>query len=489
MWQYNAGGQILNVFQWDNTKPFMFLPKEQLPSGVIQFLLIDSDKNPISERLVFNISETDTTKVDFFTNKSNYGQREQVKGSIKLSNYENNPVMASFSVSVTDDKDIKPDTCVNILSTLLLTSEVKGYIESPVYYFSDMNVDKAGKLDLLMMTQGWSRYDVEKVLKGDFERPKNYLELGQYISGSVKGGLFMNKKSGGYPVTLISSKGGVFNQTLTDEEGKFHFLGFEAPDSTSFIIQGLTKKGGDRVELLIDNETFPQSKFTLPHTYTDSPSFEKYMEKADQNFIVTNGMRMIYLKDIEIIGKKNSLSERGKSTFSSGMNPRVSYKDFEKYHPNDIFQVLRNFGGVVVTGDKVSIRGGGDPLVLVDDIQYEAEFLSSIPIQDVDEVEVIKDGTAAIFGMRGANGVIMITTKRGEITSARDIKFNIKYITPLGYQVTKEFYSPRYETEDKKSNPNPDLRTTIHWLLLLKLIIVEVLPLIFTHPTDLLLIR
>lgn len=222
------------------------------------------------------------------------------------------------------------------------------------------------------------------------------------------------------------------------------------------------------MELLIDNETFPQSKFTLPHTYTDSPSFEKYMEKADQNFIVTNGMRMIYLKDIEIIGKKNSLSERGKSTFSSGMNPRVSYKDFEKYHPNDIFQVLRNFGGVVVTGDKVSIRGGGDPLVLVDDIQYEAEFLSSIPIQDVDEVEVIKDGTAAIFGMRGANGVIMITTKRGEITSARDIKFNIKYITPLGYQVTKEFYSPRYETEDKKSNPNPDLRTTIHWAPSLK---------------------
>jgi len=456
-------GLVINAFKWDSSKPFMFLPREDLPSGIIQFLLVDSDMNPISERLVFNINEEDMIKTDFITDKNNYEKRELVKASVKLSDYKNNPTIASLSVSITDDKDIKPDTCVNILSTLLLASELKGYIESPAYYFYNNRTDRQNKLDLLMMTQGWSRYDVEKILKGDFQKPKGYLEMGQYISGIAKGGIFMNRKSGGYPITLISPEAKMFSQTLTDENSKFYFMGFEAPDSTSFIIQGLTKKGGSRVELLIDKESFPESKFSLPFTSTANSSFEKYIEKAEHNFVLTNGMRMIYLKDIEIIGKKNILSERGKSSFSSGMNPRVSYKEFEQYHPSDIFQVLRNFSGVVVSGDKVSIRGGGDPLILVDDIEYDPEFLSMIPVQDVDEIEVIKDGTAAIFGMRGGNGVIMITTKRGEISSVRDLQFNIKKITPLGYQVTKKFYSPQYDTRDKKSDANPDLRTTIYW--------------------------
>lgn len=457
-------GQILNVFKWDNNKPFVFLPKKGLPSGVIQFLLVDTNMNPVSERLIFNDSETYRMNVSFTTDKENYSKREQVKSSLKLTDYDNNPQIASFSVSVTDDKNIKPDTCVNILSTLLLTSDLKGYIESPAYYFSGNESGKYNKLDLVMMTHGWSRYDVKKILKGDFEKPKSYLELGQFISGTVKGGFFMNKKSEGYPVTLISLREGVFNQSFTNEEGKFQFQGFETPDSTSFIVQGLTKKGGNRVELLIDEEKFPESRFSLPFTSMNNRSlFEKYMQKADHNFVLTNGMRMIYLKDIEIIGQENILSKKRKSTFSSAMNPSVSHKEFEKYHPADIFQVLRNFAGVMVTGDKVSIRGGGDPLILIDDIQYGSDMLYNIPIQDVDEIEVVKDGTAAIFGMRGSNGAIIITTKRGEINYSRNDNFNLKKITPLGYQTTKEFYSPQYETIEQKSVVDPDLRTTIYW--------------------------
>ncbi len=457
-------GHVLNIFKWNKEKAFATISKTGLPSGVIQILLVDSNMNPVSERLVFNVNKADLTDTEFITNKSNYAGREQVKGSIKLKGFENNGQIAGLSVSVTDDKDVKIDTCVNILSSLLLTSELKGYIESPAYYFSDDVKDKPVYADLLMMTQGWSRYDVGRILKGDLEKPKGYLELGQYLSGTVKGGFFMNKKSEGYPVTLISLRNNIFKDTSTNKEGRFYFQGFEAPDSTTFIVQGLTKKGKDGVDLLIDEEIFPENKFSLPFSSVENRSlFEKYMKKADENFILANGMRMIYLKEVEILGRKKADDNKERSVYSSNMNPRISHEEFEKSNPADIFHILRNFAGVQVSGNNISIRGGKQPLILVDDMQYETDMLSDIPISDIDEVEIIKDGTAAIFGMRGGNGVIMITTKRGEINFKKNDKFNIKSITPLGYQVTKEFYSPQYATKEQRAAADPDLRTTVYW--------------------------
>lgn len=71
--------------------------------------------------------------------------------------------------------------------------------------------------------------------------------------------------------------------------------------------------------------------------------------------------------------------------------------------------------GVTVVGNKIRIREtgplneGGDPLLIVDGI--EVSDLNSINPNDVDSVEVLKDSSASIYGVRGGNGVILITTK------------------------------------------------------------------------------
>ena len=72
-------------------------------------------------------------------------------------------------------------------------------------------------------------------------------------------------------------------------------------------------------------------------------------------------------------------------------------------------------GVQVLPGNRILVRGLGtnsgqsDPLILVDGV--EITDLSSINPSDVQSVDVIKDGSAAIYGVRGANGVILITTK------------------------------------------------------------------------------
>lgn len=72
--------------------------------------------------------------------------------------------------------------------------------------------------------------------------------------------------------------------------------------------------------------------------------------------------------------------------------------------------------GVTVSGKSIIIRGIGtngsntQPLILVDGV--EVSNLDSVDPQYVEDVTVIKDGSAAMYGVRGANGVILITLKR-----------------------------------------------------------------------------
>lgn len=74
--------------------------------------------------------------------------------------------------------------------------------------------------------------------------------------------------------------------------------------------------------------------------------------------------------------------------------------------------------GVQVMGTTIRVRGtnsinsSSDPLILVDGL--EMSDISNLNPNDVDSVEVIKDGSASIYGIRGANGVILIKTKKAK---------------------------------------------------------------------------
>ena len=70
--------------------------------------------------------------------------------------------------------------------------------------------------------------------------------------------------------------------------------------------------------------------------------------------------------------------------------------------------------GIFIRGIRTFRRNGGtrDPLIIVDNVERDLTFLDAFPIENI---TILKDAaSAAIYGMRGANGVIMVTTKRGE---------------------------------------------------------------------------
>jgi TonB-dependent SusC/RagA subfamily outer membrane receptor len=463
-------GLLLSILKWDDKKDFISYDKDRLPSGVINILLVNSKLMPISERLVFNLNRSDIANYNITTDKVNYGKRELVKASLNLKDSKNQPIAANLSVSVTDDSDVTPDSCVNVLTSMFLTSDLRGYIENPSYYFKDGDAKTSMHLDMLMMTQGWRRYNIRKVLADTIEEPQIPIEMGQEISGKVKSGILLNKNSANYPVTILSTTNPFFEQTFTDKNGAFMFNHFELPDSACYIIQAQTKKNGNRVDLSLDPENFPPEKGEIYfQKRVDLGKIKDYIVKASQKYTYENGIRMINLDAVTVTAERKKKSN-GNSIYSSAFNTVVSADQIVEKNATDIYQLLVGIAGVDVSGNHIRIRNSDNPpLILVDGMDIEEDELGMITVQDVDQIEVAKDpaGTA-IFGGKGNNGVVMISTKKGEGLQTHEENTNIKFVTPLGYQITKQFYNPKYETSEQICNSIPDLRSTIYWCPVLK---------------------
>ena len=92
--------------------------------------------------------------------------------------------------------------------------------------------------------------------------------------------------------------------------------------------------------------------------------------------------------------------------------------DFSTY--SNMYELIRGrFAGVQIINGEIIIRGQNSinsssaALIVVDGVPADYSVLSSIPPVQVKSINVIKDGSSAIYGSRGANGVVLIETKRG----------------------------------------------------------------------------
>lgn len=111
----------------------------------------------------------------------------------------------------------------------------------------------------------------------------------------------------------------------------------------------------------------------------------------------------------------------------TGATSQVKGEDIERMNMPRVDQALQGqMAGVNIStnsgapGGTANIRirgigtsGNNDPLILVDGVIYDAAGLNALNPNDIESVNVLKDGTAGIYGVRAANGVILIETKKG----------------------------------------------------------------------------
>ena len=471
---------------WNWDRELLSLPKDELPSGVLHLVLFDAVFNPVSERLVF-VNNDDYAQVSFSSDINNFTSRALASNHIMLSDADGQPLKGNFSVAVTADHAVVADTSANILTHLLLTSDLRGHIENPAAYFTKDNTSVAA-LDLLMLTQGWRRYDLASMAQGRPAHPTVLVELGGgVISGRVKQ-LAFNRSVEKAQVSIVSMNGDYFDLTETDSDGRFSFIINEHPDSTMFIVHAFHESiiRVTPLELLIDDEIFPpKTHSTLIPLDVSKETVDNYVNKAFQHYRIEEDMWTLILSEVTVSANRNVDAKPARQSYygrpSNSIN--VDSLAFKPYHVAD---VLRRIPGVVVTGQKISIRQQGNPLLVIDDVVqmlskdcsgcldcsecYDCSdclvnyIETMVSVDMIEQIDILKDASnTAVFGTLGGNGVIAIYTKRGFVQKDDRPRDYLKHIQPLGYQQPVEFYAPKYDTPEKRNAQKPDLRTTIHW--------------------------
>ena len=429
--------------------------------GITHFMLIDEQGNALSERLIF-VPDHKPNQWQITTDQPTYGKREKVSLQIAAKDSEGNPVEGTFPVSITDRKSIQPDSLAdNILSNLLLTSDLKGYVEDPAFYFLNQDARTLRSIDYLMMTHGWRRHKMENVLRTPSLNFTNYIEKGQTISGRIMGFFGANVKKG--PICVLAPKYNIIATTETDEKGQF-IVNTSFRDSTTFLVQARTKKGFAGVDILMDPPQYPVATHKAPYFNGATTFMEDYLMNTRDQYYMEGGMRVYNLKEVTVTAKRERPSS--KSIYTGGINTYTVEEDRLQGYGQTAFDAASRLPSVTITnGSEIHIRNNSEPaIIVIDDIVYEdaSDILKDIQVSDMSSISLLRGADAVILGPRASGGAVVITLKDPRNLPARPAQGIITY-TPLGYSESVEFYHPTYDTPEKKNAQRSDFRSTVYW--------------------------
>ena len=456
------------------------LPAKDFPTGILKVTLLSETGEPLNERIAF-IQNPDLLNLTLTANKQVFSTRENVQVNLNVKNKDGNPVNGSFSVSVVDESKILVDENAEntILSYLLLSTEVKGHIEKPNFYFTNVTKESRADLDILMLTQGYRRFEWRELENGNLPVDANAYtpEKTIDISGVLK------TKSGApivdCTITLIPRAGGNLQTATTDNAGKFKFSNLDFSAGTAFILKALSSSGKKGV-LTLDKPESP------PVIEAGEPLDKKYNASADilvsfQNEQKTGAAMASSLTTTQVTNESgNSQIKRNDNYHSSniggpGHADQVILGDAIKNSPslseglNGLLRGVQFSQGAPYLLTGVSISKGSNVinpmLVIIDGVDLGSGVnVDIVNPGSVDAVELLKGANASIYGSEGGQGVLIITTKMTNTDTqiiSKEMSPGIFSIEPKGFFKALQFYSPAYNAQS--ANNRPDQRTTIFW--------------------------
>ena len=188
-----------------------------------------------------------------------------------------------------------------------------------------------------------------------------------------------------------------------------------------------------------------EGKYSIAVDVTDTLTLVYYATGFVRQEILVAGRAKI---DVVLVSEAKELDEvvvvgygEASSKELTGATSKVDGEDVEKMNLARMDQALQGqVSGVNIStnsgspGGSSNIRirglstfGNNDPLVLVDGVVYDVAGLNALNPSDIKSINVLKDATAGIYGVRAANGVIIVETKKGRINQKPSIEYSGYY--------------------------------------------------------------
>lgn len=465
------------------------IPKKDLMTGISQLTVFNENWQPEAERLFFH-QANDQLKVDISTNAATYAPRDSVVVNIKVTTGDGKPAQGSFSLSAIDANQIDASLNEqNILTNLLLTSDLKGHINNPSRFFGNAGIEQAAKLDLIMMTHGWRRFAWKDLLVDKYPRVSYGVERGITIQGRLltaengeplKGGNISHMGS-------FDSKPSIASTQSLDEGffvmGNLYFYENEENYLKGEVIGRRKKIKEAFVEIDTTAREFPSlSVRKIPleglSTAVIEDHIEKSIERQEALIKFEFAEKARDLGEVVVEGTRMEESEKFGQQYSA-----LDFDDYLKFTQNGE-NALQLVNGRL---PNVQMRGHGaswqpiltynttirapnlNPLVLLDGMPITFAQLRALPAARIKKAEVyrgtqelLKAGREAGDVMRG--GVLEFTSRTDEemLEYYKRIGSKNAKTLPGGLYKAREFFAPRYSSATPQ-NPLPDKRMVIHW--------------------------
>lgn len=476
------------------------IAKNAFPSGICRYTLYDNKNLPVNERVVF-VWHNDTLQLSVSTHKPVYENRDSVDVLLTTKNEKNEPIQAALSAAVIDTGRVPYKKYVeNIISYMMLSSDLRGNIEEPAYYIDE---PYSNATEALMLTQGWVQYN------RFFTKPAYAYETEFAVTGKVLN--ILNKPVVNSAMSLFAKDGrynSFFMEANTDKSGRFVFNNFPpiTTDSMSLLIKGLNRKGksfGIGVE--VDLPGFPVYKFkparvAIPSIVHDTVAMsyikqENNLHKKEfgkeylQEVIVTARARVKGSKNLnedggsDLVINEKILAQMPKESLLDVL--RKELKGFHKgTFPRTMYQTYKVNGDIAVfVIDGYNISQYYEPFnhTISAYVDYLNTYLNYISAEDIAGIEFMSSSkyTSAYetewstphYNATGGKGTFLssvllkyvfieVTTYSGNGAFYKKVP-GIYLYKPLAPVVARSFYAPRYNTTDTSSTP--DYRATVYW--------------------------
>lgn len=471
----NGGAMFLNI------SPNIF------PTGIIRFTLLNAARQPLNERLLY-IDHDDGLCINIAPGKLKYALRDSISVDLQVTDHGGAPVKGDFSIAVTDDTQVKTDSLSdNIVTNMLFTADLKGYVEQPGYYFAERSPQRKVELDNLLLTQGWVGYSWQQVFGGPV-KPAYAAEQEFVVTGRVSNPF--NKPVEKAGITLMTKRPVMAMDTMTNKEGRFSFPGLFPVDTAVYFIQA-RRKNGSNFGIRLDVDEFKQPVFT--HTigaraipwYVNSDTLmlhnrdSKLLQREAEQIATGHGhmLKEVTIKNKRIIKTSRNLNGPGEADYildekdMATMPHLTLYDILQKKYPY-ISKTLEIDGSITYRFKNHIIN------FIIDGIDFRKQsfevdaYIDYLEAGDILGIEIMYTSDYALrydpefieklLGWRDENVPVYmeITTRSGHGAFLK--KGEVTYLyKPVAYSIPKEFYRPRYTV--KKMPDGTDQRSTIHW--------------------------
>ena len=463
-------------------------------SGVAQITVFDDFERPLAERLFFIFPEN-RLSIDLKTNKTTYAPREKVEMELKVEDGIGSPVEGNFSLAVVDDKLITftDDKQDNITSNLLLSSDLKGEVYEPSFYFDPEEEKAPEAIDYLLLTQGWRRFNWSEVLhmkKIILQEKERYdMILGQITNSAGKGVkarvVIVDEKLNKF-VKLTTGKGGRFSVSDLDDYKLLRVFALPLDRNESNIRINISQATPNIKKYSPDSHVgFGKVKVNplIAETKEVNNSISMDIADADNSqeiSLLSSDFAMeedaVALDEVITVayGSQRKSELTGAITTVSTSELRSNGSTLNGVLQGQVagVQVINNNGSpgarssVIIRGTS-AVSANNEPLYIVDGVPVTN--IQTVDPDNIKNINVLKSAAStALYGSRAANGVIIINTKDGYYNNYRRTrkyarKMVQQYVSnAYVFDLVKEFYVPHYGRKGDM-NDKLDKRETIYW--------------------------